>query len=146
MASKYKDIIDGFKLKFESFNGVAFELNPDSAISASNEKTIIVMRDDDSPDVIYSPLGGNNSVGYQAEIDLEIYVYNTDASVRENDMDQILTALDQALQADIDLGGLIEGMTYSQPDTSTEKTDSTVPAKRANFSVSFEYYTATPLS
>lgn len=146
MPSKHKQIIDALSALLQTVDVDTFEFNPDSAIEANGRTTVLVMRDDDPAQKIYEPLGGDGAVGYSQSIPVEIFVFHETLATREETMDTILLAIDQALRSDPYLGGLIEGRTYGRPEMATYQTDNKIPHKRADFSIEIEYYSASPLS
>lgn len=137
--------MDAFKALLQSVNPDQLHFNPDSAIDASKRANIIVIRDDEPPQVIYEPIGVELR-GYQQSVPIEVFVFDKDPDRREETMDTMLMDIDQALVNDPFLGGLIEGRTYTRPEFETTVAENKMPHKRAEFSIEFEYISQTPLS
>jgi hypothetical protein len=143
-ASKAEQVLDALKALLETVPGATIDRN-----SALPEKIpdggLIILRDGD-PGEPEQPLGGFGSTYYQHAVEIEVYVEEGDAAVRDAAFDALLQEIGAAVEADPTLGGLAFGLTYSRPETSIEAVTGAPAIKSAMLIVRVEYETEAPLS
>lgn len=117
-ASKVEQILDALKALLETVPDVAVERN-----SALPEKIplggLIVLRDGD-PSEPEQALGGFRNAYYQHTVEIEVYIEEGHAAVRDAAFDELLQQIGAALETDLTLGGLAFGLTYSRPEAGIE--------------------------
>lgn len=105
---------------------------------------LIVLRDGD-PGEPETALGGFGGIYYSHGIEIELYIEDGDATVRDAAFDDLVQAIGTALEADPTLGGLVFGMTYGRPEINTEAVAGAPAIKSAVMAVTVEYETTSPL-
>lgn len=105
---------------------------------------LIVLRDGDpgEPD---TALGGFGGVYYSHDVEIELYVEEGDAMVRDAAFDTLVQAVGAALETDPTLGGLAFGMTYGRPEIDTEAVTGAPAIKTGTITVTVEYETTSLL-
>jgi hypothetical protein len=143
-ASKAEQALEAMKALLEMVPGAVVERN-----SVLPEKVpaggLIILRDGD-PGEPEQALGGFGSVYYQHAVDIEVYVEEGDAAVRDAAFDDLLQQIGGALDADPTLGGLALGLTYSRPEASIEAVSGAPAIKSATLTVTVDYETDAPLA
>ena len=105
---------------------------------------LIVMRDGDSGEP-ESALGGFGSIYYSHNIEIELYIEEGDATVRDATFDTLVQSIGTVLQTAPTLGGLIFGMSYGRPGIDTEAVTGAPAIKTGTIIVTVEYETNSPL-
>jgi hypothetical protein len=143
-ASKAKQVLEAIKALLETVPDTVVERN-----SALPEKIpaggLIILRDGD-PGEPEQALGGFANVYYQHAVEIEVYVEEGDAAVRDTAFDDLLQQIGTALDADPTLGGLAFGLTYGRPETSIEAVPGAPAIKSATLTVIVDYEAAAPLA
>jgi hypothetical protein len=143
-ASKAEQVLEAIKALLETVPDAVVERN-----SALPEKIpaggLIILRDGD-PGEPEQALGGFANVYYQHAVEIEVYVEEGDAAVRDTAFDDLLQQIGTALDADPTLGGLAFGLTYGRPETSIEAVPGAPAIKSATLTVIVDYEAAAPLA
>jgi hypothetical protein len=143
-ASKAEQVLEAMKALLETVPGSVVERN-----SVLPEKVpaggLIIVRDGD-PGEPEQALGGFASAYYHHAVDIEVYVEQGDAAVRDTAFDDLLQQIGTALDADPTLGGIAFGMTYGRPETSIEAVPGAPAIKSATLTVTVDYETDAPLA
>lgn len=105
---------------------------------------LLVLRDGD-PGEPERVLGGVPNLYYTHEIDVEVYVQSGVAATRDSAMDTLLTAIDTKLAANLTLGGLVYGMTYSRPANGVEGVEGAPTIKSCSISITVDYESSTSI-
>ncbi|HER26620.1 MAG TPA: acyl-CoA transferase [Rhodospirillales bacterium] len=142
-SSKPEQILEKIKVLLITVPGAKVERN-----TAVPEKIppggLIVLRDGDpgGPEIA---LGGFGSVYYSHTIEIELYIEEGDAPVRDAAFDTLVQSIGTVLETDPTLGGLSFGMTYGRPDIDTEAVAGAPAIKTGTIIVTIEYETASLL-
>lgn len=142
MASKAEIVLDALAELLE-ITGAKVERNavqPEKVPHAG----LIIIRDGD-PGEVDQALGGYDNSYYSHSIDVEIYIERGFANARDQDFDTLLQAVGAALDSNLTLDGLVFGMTYARPATTTEPVLGAATLKSATLQITAEYQTETPL-
>jgi hypothetical protein len=143
-ASKAEQVLEAMKARLETVPGAVVERN-----SVLPEKVpaggLIILRDGD-PGEPEQALGGFGNVYYQHAVEIEVYVEQGDAAVRDAAFDDLLQQIGGVLGADPTLGGLAFGLTYGRPETSIDAVPGAPAIKSATLTVTVDYETAAPLA
>jgi hypothetical protein len=143
-ASKAEQMLNALKALLQTVPDASVERN-----SVLPEKIpdggLIILRDGD-PGEPEAALGGFGNAYYQHAVDIEVYVEEGDAAVRDAAFDALLQQIGAALEADPILGGLAFGLTYGRPETSIEAVSGAPSIKTATLSVTVDYETNAPLA
>src|SRR5918995_4484235 len=143
-ASKAEQVLEALKALLETVPDAVVERN-----SVLPEKVpaggLIILRDGD-PGEPEQALGGFGSVYYQHAVEIEVYVEEGDAAVRDAAFDDLLQQIGTALDTDPTLGGVAFGLTYGRPEASIEAIAGAPAIKGATLSVTVDYETSAPLS
>jgi hypothetical protein len=143
-ASKTEQVLGAIKARLQTIPDVVVERN-----SVLPEKVaeggLIILRDGD-PGEPEQSLGGFGGVYYQHSVEIEIYVEEGDAAVRDSAFDDLLQQVGAALDADPTFAGLAFGLTYGRPEPSIEAIAGAPAIKSAALSVAVDYETDSPLS
>ena len=83
---------------------------------------------------------------YQHAVEIEVYVEEGDAAVRDAAFDGLLQQIGAALEIDPTLGGVAFGLTYGRPESAIEAIAGAPAIKSATLTVTIDYATDTPLS
>jgi hypothetical protein len=105
---------------------------------------LIVLRDGD-PGVPATALGGFGGAYYSHAVEIELYVEEGGAALRDTAFDTLVQAVGAALESGPTLGGLAFGMTYSRPEIDTEGVTGAPAIKHGAITVTVEYETDSPL-
>ena len=142
--SKTEQVLEAIKLLLQAIPDVVVERN-----SVLPEKVptggLIILRDGD-PGEPEQSLGGFEGTYYQHSVEIEVYVEEGDAAVRDSAFDDLLQQIGTALDADPTLGGFAFGLTYGRPEPSIEAVAGAPAIKSATLSVTADYEAETPLS
>ena len=105
---------------------------------------IIIIRDGETqePEVLLSPL----TYIYEHYILLEVMVQNSDASIRDSALDNLLISVGNIINANPTLGGLAEWLEAKAPETTIEPIEGSSTIRTANVQVMARYYTNNPLN
>jgi hypothetical protein len=143
-ASKAEQVLEAIKALLEAVPGAVVERN-----SVLPEKIpgggLIILCDGD-PGEPEQALGGFGGTYYQHAIEIEVYVEEGDAAVRDTAFDDLLQQIGIALDADPMLGGLAFGLTYGRPETSMEAVSGAPAIKSGTLTVTVDYETSAPLA
>jgi len=101
---------------------------------------LIVLRDGD-PGEPETTLGGFGGVYYSHGIEIELYIEQGDATVRDAAFDIFVQSIGTALEADSTLGGLAFGMSYGRPEINTESVSGAPAIKTGTITMIVEYET-----
>jgi hypothetical protein len=143
-ASKAEQVLDALKALLGTVPGAAVDRNsvlPEKVPAAG----LIILRDGD-PGEPEEALGGFGSTYYQHAVEIEVYVEEGDAAVRDAAFDDLLQQIGVALEVDPTLGGLAFGLTYGRPEASIEAIAGAPAIKSATLSVTIDYETEAPLA
>ena len=105
---------------------------------------LIVLRDGD-PGEPETALGGFGGVYYSHNIEIELYIEEGDATVRDAAFDILVQFIGTALEADPTLGGLAFGMSYGRPEINTESVSGAPAIKTGTITMIVEYETLSRL-
>jgi hypothetical protein len=143
-ASKAEQVLDALKAMLETLPGAVVHRN-----SVLPEKIpdggLIILRDGD-PGQPEQALGGFGSTYYKHAVEIEVYVEEGDAAVRDAAFDDLLQQVGIVLEADPTLSGLAFGLTYGRPETSIEAVVGAPAIKSATLSVIVDYESDAPLA
>jgi hypothetical protein len=143
-ASKAEQILDALKALLETSPDAVFERN-----SVLPEKIpdggLIILRDGD-PGEPEQALGGFGNVYYQHAVEIEVYVGEGNAAVRDTAFDALLQQIGVALEADPTLGGLAFGLTYGRPEPTIEAIAGAPAIKSATLTATVDYEADAPLA
>jgi hypothetical protein len=143
-ASKAEQVLEEITALLETVPDAVVERN-----SVLPEKIpeggLIILRDGD-PGEPEQALGGFGNAYYQHAVDIEVYVEQGDAAVRDADFDALLQQIGVALESDATLGGLVFGMTYGRPEPTIEAVAGAPAIKTATLTVTVDYESDAPLS
>ena len=143
-ASKAEQVLEVMKALLETVPGSVVERN-----SVLPEKIpaggLVIVRDGD-PGEPEQALGGFGKAYYQHAVEIEVYVEEGDAAVRDTAFDGLLQQIGTALDADPTLGGLAFGLTYGRPGTSIDAVSGAPAIKSATLTVTVDYETDAPLA
>jgi hypothetical protein len=139
-ASKAEQVLDALKTLLETVPDAVVERN-----SVLPEKIpdggLIILRDGD-PGEPEQALGGFESTYYQHAVEIEVYVDEGDAAVRDAAFDALLQQIGAALEADPTLGGLA----FGRPEPAVEAIAGAPAIKGATLTVTVDYEADTPLA
>ena len=142
--SKAEQVLDALKALLETVPGAVVERN-----SVLPEKVpaggLIIVRDGD-PGEPEQALGGFGNTYYQHEVEVEVYVEEGAAAVRDGAFDDLLQQIGAVLDVDPTLGGLAFGLTYGRPEASIEAVPGAPAIKSATLTVTVDYETDAPLA
>jgi hypothetical protein len=142
-ASKAEQVLEAMKALLETAPGAVVERN-----SVLSEKVpaggLIILRDGD-PGEPEQALGGFGNAYYQHAVEIEVYVEQGDAAIRDAAFDDLLQQIGTGLDADPTLDSLAFGMTYGRPENSIEAVAGAPAIKTATVSVTVDYETDVPL-
>lgn len=142
--SKTEQVLAAIKALLGTVSGATVERN-----SALPEKIpaggLIILRDGD-PGGPEQALGGFGDTYYQHDVEIEAYVEEGDAAVRDSAFDDLLQRVGAAFEADPTLGGLAFGLTYGRPEPAIEAVAGAPAIKTATLTVTVDYGTDGPLS
>ena len=143
-ASKAEQMLEGIKASLETIPEAVVVRN-----SVLPEKIppggLIILRDGD-PGEPEQALGGFGSTYYQHGVEIEVYVEEGDAAVRDAAFDALLQQIGAALEIDPTLGGVAFGLTYGRPEPTIEAIAGAPAIKSATLSVTIDYETDAPLA
>jgi hypothetical protein len=142
--SRAEAIINALQARLETVSGANVERN-----SVLPEKIpeggLIILRDGD-PGEPEQALGGFPSVYYQHAVEVEVYLEEGDAVVRDAAFDALLQQIGAALEPDPTLGGLAFGLTYGRPEAAIEAVAGAPAIKSATLTVTVDYESDAPLA
>ena len=143
MTSKTEQVLTGLTARLETVPSAKVERN-----TAVPEKIpaggLIVLRDG-NPGEPDTALGGFGGAYYSHDVEIELYVEEGDAALRDAAFDPLMQAVGAALESDPTLGGLAFGMTYGRPEIDTEGVTGAPAIKHGTITVTVEYETDSPL-
>ena len=143
-ASKAEQVLEAIKASLETIPDALVERN-----SVLPEKIpgggLVILRDGD-PGEPEQALGGFGSTYYQHAVEIEVYLEEGEAAVRDAAFDDLLQRIGAALEADPTLGGLAFGLTYGRPESGIEAVSGAPAIKSATLTVTVDYETSAPLS
>jgi hypothetical protein len=143
-ASKAEQVLEAIRTLLEALSGAAVER---SSVLPEKVPTggLIILRDG-APGEPEQALGGFGNAYYQHAVEIEVYVEEGDAAVRDAAFDALLQQIGAALESAPTLGGLAFGLTYGRPETSIEAVAGAPAIKAATLIVTVDYEAATPLA
>ena len=105
---------------------------------------LVILRDGDpgEPDVTLNP----RSEFYSHRVEIEVYIARDAAGGGEAALDALLVAIGTALRSDPSLGGLVESLTPSAPETGALAIEGAAPILTARLVVTVEYLVSDPLT
>jgi hypothetical protein len=105
---------------------------------------LVILRDGEpgEPDITLNPI----HFYYNHRAEIEAFVPQPSSGGGEALLDTLLGAIGTALAADRSLGGLVENLTWSAPETSMLAIEGAAPILCARVIVTLEYLTADPLA
>jgi hypothetical protein len=143
-ASKAEQVLDALKALLETVpdavvqrNSVLPEKIPDGGL--------ITLREGD-PGEPEQALGGFGNAYYQHAVEIEVYVEEGNAAVRDTAFDALLQQIGAALETAPTLGGLAFGLTYGRPEPNIEAIAGAPAIKTATLTVTVDYETDAPLA
>jgi hypothetical protein len=141
-ASKAEQVLNALKALLQTVPDALVERN-----SVLPEKIpadgLIILRDGD-PGEPEQTLGAFASTYYQHAVEIEVYLEEGDAAVRDAVFDT--QQIGAALEADPTLGDLAFGMTYGRPEPAIEAVAGAPAIKTATLTVTVDYESDAPLS
>ncbi len=139
MPSKPEQILEAIKTLLMTVPGAKIERN-----TAVPEKIptsgLIVLRDGD-PGEPETALGGFGGVYYSHGIEIELYIEEGDATVRDATFDTLVQSIGTVLETDPTLGDLVFGMSCARPEINTEAVAGAPAIKTGTIIVTVEYET-----
>lgn len=144
MTSKTESVLQALAVLLDNGTGAKFERNA-SVPEKIPAEGLVILRDG-NPGLPDEALGGFNTVYYEHEVDIEIYVADGAQASRDETFDTLITQIGAALESDPDLGGLVFGMSYGRPDVSIEIIPGAHAIKSGVISLILDYESPTPLS
>ena len=139
MPSKPEQILEAIKTLLMTVPGAKIERN-----TAVPEKIptsgLIVLRDGD-PGEPETALGGFGGVYYSHNIEIELYIEEGDATVRDATFDTLVQSIGTVLETDPTLGDLVFGMSCARPEINTEAVAGAPAIKTGTIIVTVEYET-----
>ena len=105
---------------------------------------LIIIRDGDPGEPDQS-LGGYGGHYYNHAVEIEVYIERGYDNARDQDFDSLLQSIGDALESNPTLSGLLFGMAYARPSTSTEHIAGAASLKIATLQINAEYLTDTPI-
>jgi hypothetical protein len=105
-----------------------------------------VPQGDHGPGEPEQALGGFGNAYYQHAVEIEVYVEEGNAAVRDTAFDAFLQQIGVALEADPTLGGLAFGLTYGRPEPTIEAIAGAPAIKSATLTATVDYETDAPLA
>jgi hypothetical protein len=142
-ASKAEQMLGAVKALLETVpdavvkrNSVLPEKIPDGGL--------IILRDGD-PGEPEQALGGFGNAYYQHAVEIEVYVEEGDAAVRDAAFDGLLQQIGAALENPT-LGSLAFGLTYGRPEPAIEAVAGAPAIKSATLTVTVDYESDAPLT
>jgi hypothetical protein len=143
-ASKAEQVLEALRAVLETVPGATVQRN-----SVLPEKIpdggLIILRDGE-PGEPEQALGGFRSTYYQHAVQIEVYIEQGDAVMRDAAFDALLQQVGTTLEADPMLGGLVFGLTYGRPEPSVEAVAGAPAIKSATLTVTADYESDAPLS
>jgi hypothetical protein len=143
-ASKAEQVLEEIKASLATIPDAVVERN-----SVLPEKIpaggLIILRDGD-PGEPEQTLGGFGNTYYQHAIEIEVYVEEGDAAVRDAAFDDLLQQIGVVLEADPTVGGIAFGLTYSRPEPNIEAVAGAPAIKAAMLTVTVDYESDAPLA
>jgi hypothetical protein len=143
-ASKAEQVLEAMKALLEMVPGAVVQRN-----SVLPEKVpaggLVILRDGD-PGGPEQALGGFGSAYYEHAVEIEVYVEEGDAAVRDAAFDDLLQQIGVLLDADPTLGGLAFGLNYGRPEASIEAIAGAPAIKSATLTVTVDYETDAPFA
>jgi len=143
-ASRAEQVLGALKALLETVPDVAVERN-----SVLPEKVpaggLIILRDGD-PGEPEQALGGFENAYYRHAVEIEVYLEEGDAAVRDDAYDDLLQEIGLALETNPTLGGLAFGLTYGRPEPSIEAVAGAPAIKSGTLTVTVDYETDAPLA
>ena len=142
MASTRETALLGLKTALKTLSGPTVERNTESPDEIPADG-LVILRDGDpgEPDVVLSPL----TYLYEHEADVEALVQEADDADRDTALDDLLSAIADALSADPTLGGAVDVLEVREPEIDGEEVTGAADIKGATVPVILYYATTNPL-
>ena len=134
-ASKVEQVLDALKALLETVPGAG---RPQQRVAREDPgRGLVVLRDGDpgEPEQVLAA----GSTYYQHAVEIEVYVEEGDAEVRDAAFDTLLQQIGVSLEADPTLGGRAFGLTYGRPEPSIEAIAGAPAIKSATLTVTVDY-------
>ena len=105
---------------------------------------LVILRDGDpgEPDVTLNP----RTEFYSHRVEIEAYIAWDSSGGGEAALDMLLGAIGTALKIDLSLGGLVDNLTPSAPETGALAIEGAAPILTARLVVTVEYLVSDPLT
>ena len=142
-SSKPEQVLEAIKARLNTVPNAKVERNtavPEKILTGG----LIVLRDGD-PGEPETALGGFGGVYYSHNIEIELYIEEGEATVRDVAFDILVQSIGTALETDPTLGGLAFGMSYGRPEINTEAVTGSAAIKTGTIIVTVEYETTSLL-
>jgi hypothetical protein len=135
-ASKVEQVLDALKALLETVPGAAVDRNsvlPEKIPDGGWSSCAMAIR------ASRSRCSAAGSTYYQHAVEIEVYVEEGDAEVRDAAFDTLLQQIGVSLEADPTLGGRAFGLTYGRPEPSIEAIAGAPAIKSATLTVTVDY-------
>jgi hypothetical protein len=141
--TNYKTVINALKSLLSDETDAVVKINaPDPEDISANG--LIIIRDGD-------PGEGDRVIGgrvtyHQPSIEIEVFYQHEDNHTLETNFDALVQDIGSALEGNLTLSGVIEGMEYSLPDSGSEPVEGGKNIKFGVIDMVVDYQSATPLA
>ena len=146
MPSVREQIIAAFfsELKTLESSRIKVLRNPDKLMKVPADGAIIVLRDGESgdPEVLLSPL----TYIYEHLVTAEVIVQESDAALRDSQIDSLLISIGSVINANRTLNGLAEWVEARSPDFQQEPIEGAATIRTASVLIMIRYFTTDPLN
>lgn len=143
MSSHREQVLAALLSALETLSGPAVRRNeplPEKLPAAG----LVMLRDGElgEPEILLSPL----SYIWRHRAIIEAMVRGPTAAARDGALDDLLSAVGQAIEADPRLGGLVDWIEIGPASFETLAIDGAAPLKGATMPITLHYATSSPLS
>ncbi|MFZ1413346.1 MAG: acyl-CoA transferase [Defluviicoccus sp.] len=141
--SRREHLLSALFARFQTLPGAAVKRNEALPVSVPADG-LIILRDGDpgEPDVTLNP----RTEYYTHRAEIEAFVTQAVGGGGEEELDALLSWLSVELNIDRSLGGLVENLTWSAPETSVLAIEGAAPILTARITVTIEYLVSDPLA
>lgn len=121
------------------------EKNVAAPAEMTTGEKLVIVRDGDpgEPEIM---LGGFRDAFYTHLIDIELFVCHGRDETRDTMYADICAAIGAALESDLTVGGMVQGMEYFSPAPTTAPIEGAADIKEAVIRVAVDYQSNTPLA